>query len=486
MSTYREPYDRLRGEFKPRHLRNLCEYLTPRHRDGMKFSAVEPDLADSSNIAALATFLEENFDRDAINRASKVLSDEYARNKARGTATQADKPTRRGRPLGSKNKQQIDATADLETNQTFKGKQEAARRAIEAAQQTDKYDYDSEPDPYAGKKGLERIEQELRDDTATETKTVELVTIAKWLEDYTLKTEFKPIAIAAYETITRVDKLEFDHSSYLDEISKLQTKVANIQDNRPTIVTLERKELPSIEMGVQHKQFPLLLKMCSAGLRSGAHVNIWIVGPAGCGKSTAAENVATALELDFYTNGKMQDAFEITGYRDANGKYQDTQFRRAYENGGLYLADEIDGSMPDALLAMNAALANGHMPFPDKLVKRHPKFIFLAAANTTGQGGTLEYVGRFQQDAAFLDRFVTLNWHLDDALEDSLCANKDWLNRVRYVRARLAKASFKGHMITPRATIYGEALIAAGLTIEEAETATLRKGLTLAQWEQIR
>jgi hypothetical protein len=142
--------------------------------------------------------------------------------------------------------------------------------------------------------------------------------------------------------------------------------------------------------------------------------------------------------------------------------------------------------MPDALLALNGALANGHCPFPDRVVKRHPKFIFLTAANTTGTGATLEYVGRFKQDAAFNDRFVFLDWPLDEALEDSLVADKDWLAIVRTVRAKIIKAGVKGHLITPRASIYGESLLAAGLSIDEVCDAVLKKGLSNPVWGQIK
>lgn len=311
------------------------------------------------------------------------------------------------------------------------------------------------------------------------------------MDKYALRTELYKVSDALERALkgycegnfkTAFDRLE-THDNML---IALENALANIQEHRPTLVELKLNELPTVSLGIQHKHFPLLLKMCNARLRSGHHLNIWIHGPAGTGKSTAAHNVAKALGLDFYTDGKLEDGFEAKGYRDGHGNYNTTQFRQAFENGGIYLADEIDGSMPTALLAFNAALANGHCAFPDKLVERHPDFIFLAAANTTGTGATLEYVGRFKQDAAFNDRFCFLSWPVDTALEDAMSANTDWTAHVRAVRDRLAVSGIKGHLITPRATLYGEALLAAGLTLDETNEAVLTKGLTPDQWNKIK
>jgi cobaltochelatase CobS len=76
--------------------------------------------------------------------------------------------------------------------------------------------------------------------------------------------------------------------------------------------------------------------------------------------------------------------------------------------------------MPGALLAFNAALANGVAAFPDGSIKRHPETVIIAAANTWGFGGDANYIGRAKLDAAFLDRFVTLAWGYDEDLERTI------------------------------------------------------------------
>lgn len=272
-------------------------------------------------------------------------------------------------------------------------------------------------------------------------------------------------------------------TGHTERFNDVEQRIDAIVQSRPTIIELKKPELPeTIKLGVQHKQFPHLLAMAHA------RENVWVYGPAGTGKSTAGEMLAVALfnnKDKFFTNGKMENQFEVLGYRNAAGVYQTTQFREAYEHGGVYMADEIDGSMPSAVLALNGALANGHCPFPDKTVARHPDFIFIGAANTTGMGGTIEYVGRMKHDAAFLDRFVTLDWPLDEGLEDALVPNKRWLAYVRVARNRLDKNPIKGHLITPRASIKGANLLAYGVDPAIVIKATLQKGLSDTQWRQI-
>lgn len=300
--------------------------------------------------------------------------------------------------------------------------------------------------------------------------------------------------LADYVTLKELDNREYVNVDALKDVARnLETGIKEafadlekkISANKPTIVELKRNELPNVELGVQHKQFPTLLKMCTASMRGGNHLNVWVYGPAGTGKTTAARFVAQALNLEFYMLGALETGYQILGYNDANGNYVDTLFRRCWENGGVIALDEIDSYTPSAALALNGALANGHCAFPDKIVARHPNCVVIAGANTTGLGGTIEYVGRLKQDAAFLDRFVMLDWPIDEALEDSLCANKKWIGVVRYVRNKVIQIQMKGVMITPRATLYGESLLSAGLDLQTVLNSTLKKGMTEAQWKQV-
>jgi cobaltochelatase CobS len=251
-------------------------------------------------------------------------------------------------------------------------------------------------------------------------------------------------------------------------------------------VELKRADLPPVKLGVQHKSFELLLKACNARMRDGHRLNIWLAGPAGTGKTHAARAVSKALEIAFQFNGAIDNPYKLIGFRSATGETVRTPFREAWEHGGVYLFDEVDASSPSAILEFNAALSNGVCAFPDKVVERHPDCIVIAGANTTGLGASMEYVGRMKQDAAFLDRFAVIHWELDADLEASLCANDAWRRRVVSVRGAIKSRGIKGAMVTPRATFYGEALLAAGIDMADVERMTLRKGIADDLWQQIR
>jgi len=169
----------------------------------------------------------------------------------------------------------------------------------------------------------------------------------------------------------------------------------------------------------RHMTFGKLVMLASA--LGNEDKNVWLAGPAGSGKTTAARKLAAALgydeESEFDFNGAIDTEYKLSGFVDAKGRVVSTAFRKIWENGGVYLFDECDASMPGALLAFNAALANGYAAFPDGTIKRHEKTVIVAAANTWGFGGDANYVGRAKLDAAFLDRFVTLTWNYDENLE---------------------------------------------------------------------
>ena len=239
------------------------------------------------------------------------------------------------------------------------------------------------------------------------------------------------------------------------------------------------------DMGVQHKCFADLLRVAQARTADGYRLNAWLAGPAGSGKTTAAKRVAEALGLAFYAHGAMDTSFQLLGYMDAQGRYVSTEFRKAYESGGVCLLDEVDSWSPSAQLALNGALANGECSFPDGMVNRHPDFVCVACANTWGLGGTNDYVGRLKLDAAFLDRFIPLDWPIDEDLETATCGNVQWSKRVQEIRARVRAKGIKA-MISPRASYYGAALLGSGMPQERVEALAIRKAMTDDQWSQVR
>jgi hypothetical protein len=304
-----------------------------------------------------------------------------------------------------------------------------------------------------------------------------------------------PASAAAAAPVTAFDKAiaEAVAEAIANELGDLDERVAQLSREiavtaardavralAPRRVEVQVGDRPPVDVGRTHKQFERLLRMAGAG------VNVWLCGPAGSGKTTAAEQVAKALSLPFFFNGAIDSEYKLSGFVDAQGRIVSTAFRRAYKEGGVYLFDEVDSSMPSAVLAFNAALANGYADFPGEPepVKRNPRFVCLAAANTWGFGATSEYVGRNRMDAAFLDRFVQLSWEYDEDLERELASDKAWCAEVQRLRARARERGMKV-VISPRATINGCLLLAAGMSRDEVLDATIKAKLTAQDWANL-
>lgn len=241
------------------------------------------------------------------------------------------------------------------------------------------------------------------------------------------------------------------------------------QQNAKLDVTINNIE--NVVTGLRHNQLEELIRITALRLP------ILMVGMAGTGKTFSAEQAATALGLPFYTMsvGAQTSKSDIIGYMNANGGYVRTMFREAYENGGVFLMDEIDAGNANVLIQINAALSNGVTAFPDTMIKRHKDFVFIASANTFGTGMNRQYVGRNQLDAATLDRFTVVEWNIDNVLEEKLSVGdhgKKWFEAVKAARYFIQKHSIRA-LITPRATEKGSLLLHNGFHIDKVIPAVL-------------
>lgn len=261
------------------------------------------------------------------------------------------------------------------------------------------------------------------------------------------------------------------HEAALEALKKLS----------PTRLDVVRPDAPSpVALGLVHRQTPQVIAALSAG------VNVYLYGPAGSGKTTLAEKVAQAFGLQAYYAAKVESEYQLFGFKDAKGDTVRTQFREAYENGGVFLFDELDGSAPSAVVALNMALANGIAPFPDGMVKRHKDFLCIGAGNTKLTGASRAYAGRNQLDAASIDRFAFIEFPYDDDLELALAADQSWAKYVQRVRAVVAERGLT-HLVTPRATYDGCKLLASGIDRTTVAQMVVYKGLdadTVRQIEQ--
>ena len=161
--------------------------------------------------------------------------------------------------------------------------------------------------------------------------------------------------------------------------------------------------------GTVPKVFAKLMQLATC------RMNVMLVGPAGSGKTTLGAKVAEALKLPFgavnCTAGMSEGHLTGRSRPKLSGKdlFVKTKFLECYENGGVFLLDELDAADSNLLLVINTALANGYCNVPNRdsnpVALRHQDFVCIGTANTVGRGGDRMYVGRNQLDAATLDRF---------------------------------------------------------------------------------
>jgi cobaltochelatase CobS len=222
-----------------------------------------------------------------------------------------------------------------------------------------------------------------------------------------------------------------------------------------------------------HPLFEKVLKLVVAG------VNVLLVGPAGCGKTTLAHQIAKALKRKFgmlsCTSGASES--QLTGWllpvggKSGEFSYVPSEFVRLYEEGNsVFLFDEFDAADPNMLLVVNSALANGSLHVPQRhkepRVERGKNVAMIAAANTFGSGADMVYAGRNQLDAATLDRFYVVQMDYDSALEQRIGDAKavEWATQLR---AKVQQHRVR-RVVSTRTIMKMTAALKAGISFQEA------------------
>lgn len=211
----------------------------------------------------------------------------------------------------------------------------------------------------------------------------------------------------------------------LEEVAKNQTsnKVEHVH-------TIKVNDMTTKIEGLTHPKFERVLKYVAN------HHNVYLYGPAGSGKNVICEQVAQALGVPFYYQNTIITKFDVTGYKNAAGEFEETEFYKAWTQGGVFMLDEADNACAEALVTLNAALANGYYSFPGiGRVECSPNFYCVAAGNTNGQGATDEYCGRYKMDESSRDRFAFVDIDYNPEIEEGICnGHTDVLDFVRELR----------------------------------------------------
>ena len=327
-------------------------------------------------------------------------------------------------------------------------------------------------------KGFERIsvrEKKLQEDSTLPKEMMDFINdiisgnisdevrdkIKKSLQEYLnsdeIKNRIKSSISGSIDTETKKELLkivrnEVEKSGYKEsvrkEISEEVEKIISEEKkklNLPTvhIINLHGEEIGRTDAEHFHEKFEEILSLVNMD------EPVMLIGPAGSGKNYSIAQVSKALNKHMYYTNNASNEFKLTGFIDAGGNYRDTEFYKAFKNGGVFFLDEIDNSDPSALIVINSALANGYMAFPHETIDRHPDFRMVAAANTWGRGSDFQYVGRNALDASTLDRFDNVFFDYDMALEEKLYPNDSVLDFMWAFRDAVEKSRIP-HIVSTR------------------------------------
>lgn len=238
-------------------------------------------------------------------------------------------------------------------------------------------------------------------------------------------------------------------------------------------IELPKVELPQVESGEVHHERYEEIKICLE-----CNIPVYLAGPAGSGKNHTVEQIANELGWNFYFSNSVQQEYKLTGFIDAGGKFHETEFYKACtdENDCVFFLDEMDASIPEVLVLLNAAIANGYFEFPNgRIDLKHVHFV--AAGNTVGSGADDMYTGRMVLDQATLDRFAIIEFDYSIRIEMAITKNNTDL--VEFIHQMRKEAESKGIRATfsYRCMKMITKLEAAGMDLKMAIKITVVKGL---------
>lgn len=232
-------------------------------------------------------------------------------------------------------------------------------------------------------------------------------------------------------------KIEFDNNYNVTNIEKMyETKGVKKTDTSNVGKTVNKiKEemdangievpknvtIPNVETNngeIHHEKYDQIKACLECG------IPVYLAGPAGSGKNHTVEQIAKENGWNFYFSNSVQQEYKLTGFIDAGGDFHETEFYKACtdENECVFFLDEMDASIPEVLVLLNAAIANGYFEFPNGRVNlKHVHFV--AAGNTVGSGADEMYTGRMVLDQATLDRFAIIEFDYSMRIEMAISKN---------------------------------------------------------------
>lgn len=331
------------------------------------------------------------------------------------------------------------------------------------------------------KKGLVRASIKNSNDYIVEiiSKIGNLIRVKCTINDIEYKLERKVYLIKGKEYFV-IDNYKFffndtyDIYSIQDQIKdKAEEEIETVEaEAEAEIETEAEEEEIDADEEIKHEKYNTV-KTCLEN-----NIPVYLAGEAGTGKNYLVEQICKENGWNFYFSNSIQQEYKLTGFIDAGGKFHETEFYKACTDDKecVFFLDEIDASIPEVLVLLNAAIANGYFEFPNGKVSFENVY-FVAAGNTVGSGSDELYTGRMVLDQATLDRFAIIEIDYDKRIERKLSNNDEEL--VKFVRNLRQQSKEKGIRATfsYRCISMSAKLINANMDIKDILVIAIFKGM---------
>lgn len=235
-----------------------------------------------------------------------------------------------------------------------------------------------------------------------------------------------------------------------------------------------KEEVIKLPKKIRHEEYETICTCLDAGIA------VYLYGPAGSGKNYTLEQIARERGWNFYFTNSVQQEYKLSGFIDAGGRYHETEFYRACTDDEecMFFLDELDASIPDVLVLLNAAIANGYFEFPTgKVTLDLNKIHIVAAGNTAGSGADDMYTGRSVIDASTMDRFVSIPFSYSEQIELKITkGNKELVDFIHDIRKVSENLGIRA-VFSYRCMIMTMKLEETGMALDKIMQIAIMKGL---------
>jgi len=251
-------------------------------------------------------------------------------------------------------------------------------------------------------------------------------------KDYSTTKKFQKVFDSLDEAIEEQKKLKDLMQEFKGVVEKGETKEVQVENETKVVHTVEGQNYyETAEHRIARKLFDL-------------GTNLYMLGPAGCGKTTYARILAG--EGNYYLSSISNDMkpSKLIGHFELineETKFVEGTLVKAMKEGKVLILDEFDRASEDLASKLHEVLEAGELLIEESntMIKCHPNFRVIATGNSDMQG-SVEY-NTNALDLASIDRFEFVQFSYtakeQKILEDAGMSTEDveiLLDTVRVIR----------------------------------------------------